>query len=135
MKSKKFIISLIILYLLSFFITIFSEEHSYYEVSNDKKCTATAKRIAFEADIRAVSVIYKGKKLMCGILTQSHTLTEEELSAIKNLLKNNFPKMKKIRIESDNALASDILELSYYSSGKLRKNILSSRFDFLISTE
>jgi len=135
LKSKKFILLLIIIYLLSFFITTSSEEHSYYEVSNDEKCTSAAKRIAFETNVRAVSVIYKGKNLMCGILTESRTLNEEELSSINSILKNNFPKMKKFRIEYDNTLASDILELSYYSSGKLKKHILSSRFDYLISKE
>ena len=114
------------------FLTVSAENSSYYELSNNEKCLAAAKTAISLTDISSIAVIKKGRSVLCGIITEKGFLSSSDILYIKEILLSSFPRTK-IRIEGDNALARDIIELSYYSSGKLKQHILTSRFNYLIS--
>ena len=128
---KKFLILVFLIFFITFLITS-AKDASYYELSNNEKCLTAAKTATSLADISAIAVIKKGRSVLCGIITEKGFLSSSDSLYINEILLSSFPKTK-IRIEGDNALARDIIELSYYSSGKLKQHILTSRFNYLIS--
>ncbi len=127
---KKFLIMIFLIFII--FLIAGAKESSYYEISNSEKCLSAAKTATSLADISAIGVIQRGRKVLCGIITEKGFLSSSDRLYINEILASNFPKTK-IRIEGDNSLARDIIELSYYSSGKIKQHILTSRFNYLVS--
>ena len=128
---KKYIILLFLFFI--FFIT-HAEEVSFYELSNNSNCLMCEKEIASKIPIDEIAVVNKGKSVLCGIITEEN-FSDNERANIEKIIRSHFSKIKKIRIEADNKKARDIIELSYYSSGKLGNRVLLSRFNFLISKD
>lgn len=115
------------------FSITFATEDLYYELSNNRKCLSVATKIAELTDADDIAILYKDKNLLCGLRLKDRTFSNEDRNLIMEILKNDFPAIKNFRLEANNSLAQDILELSYYSSKNIHKYILSSRFDFLMS--
>lgn len=131
------------IFLKKFFIVLFSiifvfsvskaTEDLYYELSNNKKCLSVATKIAELTDADDIAVLYKDKNLLCGLRLKDRNFSDKDKNLIMEILKNDFSAIKNFRLEANNPLAQDILELSYYCSKNIHKYILSSRFDFLIA--
>ena len=128
---KKFFLYLIVItFVFSF---SFATEDLYYELSNNRKCLSSATKIAELTDADDIAILYKDKNLLCGLRLKDRTFSNEDRNLAMKILKNNFSSIKNFRLEVNNTMAHDILELSYYSSKNIHKYILSSRFDFLMS--
>ncbi len=128
---KKFFLYLIVItFVFSF---SFATEDLYYELSNNRKCLSAATKIAELTDADDIAILYKDKNLLCGLRLRDRTFSEDDRNLVMEILKNDFSVIKNFRLEANNALSQDILELSYYSSKNIHKYILSSRFDFLMA--
>ena len=127
--KKFFLIFIIIAFV---FALSFATEDLYYELSNNRKCLSVATKIAEVTGADDIAILYKDKNLLCGLRLKDRTFSDNDKNLVMEILKKDFPAIKNFRLETNNPVAQDILELSYYSSKNIHKYILSSRFDFLM---
>ena len=110
------------------------EDVAIEEFSNDPQCLNTVNMINESfLNTNTVAVLSKDQSVLVGISTDKNAEISKE--QIEKIVYKHFPVVKKLKIEVNTKRAEDIMELSYFSSGSLKKRYISLRFDFLISED